>query len=209
MNHDAKAGDQRTRRFRDAALPYIDDAYTLAHFLMHNQADAEDAVQDCYLLALRRFDSFRGPAMKTWLLAILRTLCYAKLARGNQPQASTDPGDCEHLAEQPLRQQPEAPPDSMVPGPQDGALIRRLVIALPMPFREAIVLHEFNAMSYREIADVVGVPVGTVMSRLARAREMLLVAWMATDSSARWRPTTPARGATQIRECTGIAIAPD
>ena len=72
MTYDATAADERARRFRDASLPYIEDAYTFAHFLMRNEAGAVDAVQECYACALRRFDSFRGPAFKPWLLAILR-----------------------------------------------------------------------------------------------------------------------------------------
>jgi RNA polymerase sigma-70 factor (ECF subfamily) len=209
MTDSAKAGDERSRRFRDAVFPYIDDAYTLAHFLMHSQADAEDAVQECYSCALRGFDSFRGPAIKTWLLAILRSLCHAKLARRSRQKTSTELSDHDHVAELPLPRLPEAPPDSVMLGRQDGPDIRRLVIALPMPFREAIVLHEFNGMSYREVAEVVDVPVGTVMSRLARARAMLLVSWMASDSSARWRPTIPAREAMQIRECAEFTVISD
>ena len=89
MTYDAKAGDERARRFRDAALPHIDDAYTLARFLMPIEADAEDAVQECYLRALRRFDSFRGPAIKPWLLAILRNICHAR-ARAAQPTYDVD-----------------------------------------------------------------------------------------------------------------------
>ena len=183
MTYAMKSEDRRARRFRDAALPYLDDAYMLAHFLMPDRADAEDAVQECYALAQRRFDGFRSPAMKTWLLAILRNLCHARLARSGRRKA-------------PAYQ-------------QDGAAIRELVVALPLPFREAIALHEFNGMSYREIAEVVGEPVGTVMSRLARARAMLLVAWMATDGSARWRSTTRSREAMRSRECRGISEASD
>ena len=73
--------DDKARRFRDAALPYLDDAFTLARYLMRNAADAEDAVQECYLRALRHFDSYRGPAMKPWLLTILRNVCNAEFAR--------------------------------------------------------------------------------------------------------------------------------
>src|SRR5579862_5102953 len=82
----------RARRFRDAALPYLNDAHTLARYLMRNAADAEDAVQECYLRALRHFDSYRGPAMKPWLLTILRNVCNAEFARrGRQPVPADDP----------------------------------------------------------------------------------------------------------------------
>src|SRR6266581_4597766 len=79
-----KASDdnpERARRFRDAALPCLDDAYTLARYLLRDAADAEDAVQECYLRAFKHFDSYRGPAMKPWLFAILRNVCYAEYAR--------------------------------------------------------------------------------------------------------------------------------
>ena len=72
---------ERARRFRDAALPHLDDVYTLARYLLRDAADAEDAVQECYLRALKHFDSYRGPAMKPWLFAILRNVCYAEYAR--------------------------------------------------------------------------------------------------------------------------------
>src|SRR5262249_14137294 len=77
----------RARRFGDAALPYLDDVFTLARFLMRNAADAEDAVQECYLRALRHFDSYRGPAMKPWLLAILKNVCVAEFARRSRQPA--------------------------------------------------------------------------------------------------------------------------
>jgi RNA polymerase sigma-70 factor, ECF subfamily len=183
MTSDAQAGTERARRFRDAVLPHIDDAYTFARFLMRNQVDADDAVRECYLRALRDIDSFRGRTMKPWLFAILRNVCYAKLAR---QEASTDFANGE--------QQPEVSADSVMPGRPDGAFMRRLVVDLPMPLREAIVLRELCGMSYGEIAEVAGVPIGTVVSRLAGARAMMLVAWKATEKSARRRPTTPARG---------------
>jgi RNA polymerase sigma-70 factor (ECF subfamily) len=186
MTSDAQAGAERARRFRDAVLPHIDDAYTFAHYLMRNPADAEDAVRECYLRALRDVDSFRGRAMKLWLFAILRNICHARLARD---EASTDTADGERIAEALL----EAPADSVMPGWQDGALIRRLVVDLPTPLREAIVLRECCGMSYTEIAEVVSVPIGTVVSRLAGARSMMLVAWRAADCAARRRPTNPAR----------------
>jgi RNA polymerase sigma factor (sigma-70 family) len=198
MTYDAKARDDRARRFRDAALLHIDDVYTLAHFLICNQAEAEDAVQQCYLHASRCFDSFHAPAMKTWLLTIVRNVCYAKLARRGSQETMAGIPDGERV-EEPLRQQLETRPNSGVL-PSRGAVTRQLVVALPLPFREIIVLHEFNGMSYREIAEIVGVPIGTVMSLLARARAMLLMAWKATDRSARWQPGIAAREAIPIRE---------
>ena len=185
-----KAENERARRFRDAALPCLDDAYRFAYFLMRNRTDAEDAVQECYLRALDHFDNWHGSDVKPWLLTILRNVCYSEFVRRRRRETPTDLTDCEHadceyLADQLFLQQPQALPDSGMLDRQEGAALRQLVASLPAQFREAIVLREFNDMSYREIAEVTGVPLGTVMSRLARARAMLLTGWRARDSSAR------------------------
>jgi len=174
----------RARRFRDAALPHLDDVFTLARYLMRNAADAEDAVQECYLRALRHFDSYRGPAMKPWLLAILKNVCVAEFARrSRQPVPAGSAEEDAPQEEVPMWQEPQASPEAELLRRFDDATIRRLVGALPQPFRETIVLREINDLSYREIADIVGTPVGTVMSRLARARAMLRTAWNAEDGS--------------------------
>src|ERR1035437_6905133 len=78
---------EKARRFRDAALPHLDDVYTLARYLLRDPTDAEDAVQECYLRALKHFDSYRGPAMKPWLFAILRNVCRAEFANDNPEKA--------------------------------------------------------------------------------------------------------------------------
>jgi RNA polymerase sigma-70 factor, ECF subfamily len=174
----------RAQRFRDAALPYLDDVFTLAAYLMRNAADAEDAAQECYLRALRHFDSYRGPAMKPWLLAILKNVCMAEFARRGKQSALGDGREAEQSAEEsPLWQEPQPLPETELLRRLDDETVRRLVAALPQPFRETIVLREINDLSYREIADVTGVPVGTVMSRLARARLMLRAAWNAAEGS--------------------------
>ena len=184
MADDAFADRERMRRFRDAALPYLDDAFTLARHLLRNPSDAEDAVQECYLRALRHFDSYRGPAMKPWLLTILRNVCNAEFARRARRDVPTDYAQNESMAEEvPMWQEPQASPERLVLRQQDDATIRRLVAELPQPFREVIVLREINDLSYKEIAEVVGVPVGTIMSRLARARAMLRSAWNATETA--------------------------
>src|SRR5207253_10523597 len=86
----ASANDpERARRFRDAALPHLDDVYTLARYLLRDAGDAEDAVQECYLRALKHFDSYRGPAMKPWLFAILRNICRAEFARRSTTSVSS------------------------------------------------------------------------------------------------------------------------
>jgi RNA polymerase sigma-70 factor, ECF subfamily len=171
--------DDKARGFRDAALPHLDDVYTLARYMLRNGADAEDAVQECYLRALRHFDTYRGPAMKPWLFAILRNVCRSEFVRRSgvaiDGQAEEDEDAVLLWQEAPLS------PETDMLRQWDAATIRRLVAELPDLFREAIVLREINDLSYGEIADVVGVPIGTVMSRLARARALLRKAWIAEE----------------------------
>jgi RNA polymerase sigma-70 factor (ECF subfamily) len=177
------ADDQldKAKRFRDAALPYLDDVYTLARYLLRNTADADDAAQECYLRALRHFDTFRGTDIKPWLFAILRNICNSEFARRGRSAVAMD-DSMDHVVEMtPLWQEDQASPETEVLRDRDAATIRNLVAELPAAFREAIVLREINDLSYREIADVVGAPVGTVMSRLARARAMLRKAWNAEE----------------------------
>jgi RNA polymerase sigma-70 factor, ECF subfamily len=169
--------DNRAQRFRDAALPHLDEVYTVARYLLRDTNDAEDAVQECYLRALRHFDSFRGPAMKPWLLAILKNVCNAEFTRRGRAEVPTDYAPDESAAEtMPMWQEPQTSPEKAMEQ-QDSARIWRLVAKLPEPSREAIVLREMNDLSYKEIAQLAGVQVGTVMSRLARARSMLRSAW--------------------------------
>jgi len=174
---------ERARRFREATLPHLDDAYTLARYLLRDPADAEDAVQECYLRALHHFDSYRGPSIRPWLLAILRNVCHAEFARrARQPQVPVR-NVTEDAAEQPLWQEPPPSPEADLLRHRDAQAIRRLVIALPAPLREVIVLRDINDLSYREIAEIARVPLGTVMSRLARARAMLRAAWNLEEES--------------------------
>lgn len=184
MLGDADADQDRAQRFREAALPHLDDVYALARYLMRNAADAEDAAQECYLRAFRHFESYRGPAMKPWLLAILRNVCNAEFARRGKQETPAETVEDAHLAAEPMWQEPPATPEAAMLREADGATIRRLIDALPQQFREAIVLREVNELSYHEIAEVAGVPVGTVMSRLARARSMLRKAWNAAEEMA-------------------------
>src|SRR6266480_703153 len=172
------AHQDKARRFRDAALPHLDDVYTLARYLLRDSADAEDAAQECYLRALRYFGTFRGTEIKPWLFAILRNICRGEFARRSHVTLAVDDtaDDAEDAAPLWHEEQPSA--ETKMLGQRDAETIGRLVAELPDLFREAIVLREINDLSYREIADVVGVPVGTVMSRLARARSMLRKAWI-------------------------------
>ena len=170
---------ERARRFRDAALPHLDEVYTLARYLLRNTADAEDAVQECYLRALKHFDTFRGGAIRPWLFAIVRNVCHSTYAQrrfsGEEPAEEA----------QPLWSEAPETPEAHVLRQRDEESIRQMVSELPGQFREAIVLREINDLSYQEIADIIGAPVGTVMSRLARARAMLRTAWLSAQKEGR------------------------
>jgi RNA polymerase sigma-70 factor (ECF subfamily) len=169
---------EQARRFREAALPLLDEVFTLARYLLRDASDAEDAVQECYLRAFKHFDSFRGPAIKPWLFAILRNVCHAEFARrASAPTLALSEDENDNIA--PLWHEAEETPEVQLLRRWDAATIRRLVTALAEPFRETIVLRDIHNLSYREIADIVDAPVGTVMSRLARARSMLRTAWIA------------------------------
>jgi len=175
----------RARRFREAALPHLDDVYTLARYLLRDAADAEDAVQECYLRALKHFDSYRGPAMKPWLFAILRNVCRAEYARRASSPSSAIEDVPESAERPPLWHEEQETPEAQMLRERDATAIRRLIDTLAEPFRETFVLREINNLSYREIAEAVGTPVGTVMSRLARARAMLRSAWLAEQEQPR------------------------
>ncbi len=168
---------ERARRFRDAALPHLDDVYTLARYLLRSAADADDAVQECYLRAFRHFDGFRGQAIKPWLMAILRNVCRAEYARRSGPVSVGVEADAAEDASPLWQEEPHTAETEMLRR-QDAETIRGLLAALPEPFREAVVLRDLNDLSYRDIAEAIGTPVGTVMSRLARARSMLRKAWL-------------------------------
>ncbi|HET7381388.1 MAG TPA: sigma-70 family RNA polymerase sigma factor [Pseudolabrys sp.] len=176
-------GDRgKAERFRAAALPYLDDVYTLARYLLRNATDAEDAAQECYLRAFRHFETFRGGPVKPWLLAILRNVCRVEYARRGALAAmvADNLNEAEHSAVG-LWSEAQQSPETETLHRLDGETMQRLITQLPDMFREAIVLREVNDLSYREIADIAGVPVGTVMSRLARARALLRTAWLAEE----------------------------
>ena len=169
-------------QFTELALPLLDDVYTLARYLLSSEVDAEDAVQECYLRAFQHFHTYRGPAIKPWIFSILRNVCNDEFARRSKAKRNITECDPETLDDTaPLWQEVRDTPEAALLEQLDAATIRRLVAALPTQFREAIVLREINNLSYREIADVTGAPVGTVMSRLARARFMLRTAWNAQE----------------------------
>jgi RNA polymerase sigma-70 factor (ECF subfamily) len=181
MVPDFNKGDDAAQRFRAAALPYLDDVYSLARYLLRDAHDAEDAVQECYLRAFRHFGTFRGGPIKPWLLAILRNVCRAEYARRNASLVvASGEDDAAEQTSEGLWSDPPSP-EAETLRRFDAAAVQALIARLPEPFRETLVLREINDLSYREIADVIGMPVGTVMSRLARGRALLRTAWLAEE----------------------------
>jgi len=167
-------------QFRDLALPHLDQVYTLARYLMGNASEAEDAAQECYLRAFRHFDSYCGPAMKPWLFAILRNVCryaHAKNFGLVFTDVPVEPDD----GVAPVWSSDSETPEHIMLRRHDTETMRRLIADLPADYREVIVLREINDLSYRDIAAIIDSPVGTVMSRLSRARAMLRNAWIAAE----------------------------
>ncbi len=149
-------------------LPHLDAAYNLARWLLRADDGAEDVVQESYLKAFRFFDGFRGENSRAWILTIVRNSCYSWLRR-RQGQHSAKQLD----EEAELTEENPANPEILYERAQDSQLLHRALEALPVEFREAIVLRELEGFSYKEIADILDVPLGTVMSRIARARKHL------------------------------------
>ena len=142
-------------------------AYNLARWLTRNDHDAEDVVQEAFLRAYRFFDGFHGGDSRAWLLAIVRNTCYTWLEQNRRPSLSLE----ESLPEP---QSADPSPEALLLERLDRELLRRAIEKLPPEFREAIVLREMEGLSYKEIAAITGAPIGTVMSRLGRARSRLL-----------------------------------
>ncbi|MCC6469181.1 MAG: sigma-70 family RNA polymerase sigma factor [Alphaproteobacteria bacterium] len=160
------------RRFDDVALPHLDAAFNLARWLVGTHADAQDVVQDAFLRALRHFDGYRGGDARSWVLSIVRRCSYTWLARNGA--AETLP-----LADDAVMAEPGGPEDPELAALRgaDRRRLATLIERLPPAFREVLVLRDLEEMSYREIALACDIPVGTVMSRLARARTALRRAW--------------------------------
>ena len=157
----------RVERFEQVVLPHLDAAYNLARWLTQNDHDAEDVVQEAYLRALQFFDGFRGEGGRGWLLSIVRNTCYTWL-RKNRAHAA-EPFDEEiHSAGQDARN-----PEAAALENADRRMLQTALEELPLEFREVLVLRELEGLSYEEISAVAGIPAGTVMSRLARARRRL------------------------------------
>jgi RNA polymerase sigma factor (sigma-70 family) len=148
-------------------LPLMDAAYNLARFLTRDAAAADDVVQEAYLRAWRAFGAYRGGDARVWLLAIVRNCSYSWSHARRRDGAAAVPCDDE------LADAAAETPESLTARAGDIETVRSVIDALPDPFRETLVLRELEDLSYRQIAELTGVPLGTVMSRLARARQML------------------------------------
>ncbi len=159
----------KAMNFEEAVMPHIDAAYNLARWLTRNDADAQDMVQEAYLRALRFFGGFRGTDAKAWLLTIVRNTCYTWLRRNRSPELSCDFDDVVLALES---DGPDPETEQLMKA--QARLVNDAIEKLPIEFREVVVLRELEELSYKEIAVVLGVPIGTVMSRLARARKRLM-----------------------------------
>jgi RNA polymerase sigma-70 factor, ECF subfamily len=152
-------------RFEQALLPHLNAAHNLARWLVRNEQDAQDVVQEAYLRAFRFFDGFQGGDGRAWLLAIVRNTGRTWLQQASKGDMATEFDEDQHSRYCPA------------PGPEAGMirqagidLVRQCIDELPPEYKEAIVMREMEEMSYKEIAEATSVPIGTVMSRLARAR---------------------------------------
>jgi RNA polymerase sigma-70 factor, ECF subfamily len=172
--------------FEQAVLPHLDAAYNLARWLMRKEQDAQDVAQEAYLRAFRFFPGFRGGDARAWLMKIVRNTCYTWLHTNRPLQEATE------------FDENFFPPDSHSPNPEEvvlqndsDTLVRKAMEMLPSNSREVLILRELEGMSYKEIADITGMPIGTVMSSLSRARGRLrqaltgLMTRVATPSSER------------------------
>jgi RNA polymerase sigma factor (sigma-70 family) len=155
--------------FDQAVLPHLDTAYNLARWLTRNDQDAEDITQEACLRAFKYWKGFSGRDCRSWLLAIVRNTFYSWLRQRSVQPLLTDDGEMDDTADG----LPD--PESALIQNVDRNTLRAALEALPVEFREAIVLREMEGLSYKELADIAGVPIGTVMSRLARARKRLQI----------------------------------
>ena len=162
-------GAATRERFEQAVLPHLDAAYSLARWLTRNDEDAQDVTQESFLRAFRFFDGYQGGNMRAWLLTIVRNTCYTWLHRNRAPESAVEFDEEIHSEES----SGSADPEIQVVANADKETVHRALEELPAIFREVLVLREIEGMSYKEIADIASVSLGTVMSRLARGRARL------------------------------------
>jgi RNA polymerase sigma-70 factor (ECF subfamily) len=164
-----RSSEEEVVSFEEAMLPHLDAAHNLAKWLLRNEQDAQDVVQEAFLRAFRSFDRFRGSNGRAWLLTIVRNTSYTLLKKKNCRADLTITFDEELHAVS----DESATPARILEHSEDTELIRQAMDELPAEFREILTLRHQEDLSYKEIADVAGIPPGTVMSRLARARGKL------------------------------------
>ena len=167
------------RRFAEVVMPQADQAFRLALWLTHSRHDAEDVVQDAALRAFQAIGDFGGSSPRAWFLTIVRRTAYGWIAK-NRPKDLVHVDSLEEVerlhpgAEPAFGADVPATPEGVLLAKQRGSRVTDAVNALPVRFREVIVMREMEDLSYREIADILDLPIGTVMSRLARARATLV-----------------------------------
>src|SRR5689334_22018853 len=159
-----------TMNFEEAVMPHLDAAYNLARWLTRNEHDAQDMVQEAYLRAFRFFGGFHGTDARAWLLTIVRNTCYTWLKRKQGPEFT-----CDFEEAVMTKESDELDPESSHELKVQSQLINEAIEKLPVEFREVVILRELEELSYKEIAEITAIPIGTVMSRLSRARKRLLV----------------------------------
>lgn len=154
--------------FEQVVLSNLDAAYNLARWLLRSPSDAEDAVQESCLRALRFFEGFRGGDSRSWLLKIVRNTCYSWVRKNRPAELSDEFDETVHSPDAAIQN-----PEARLISQAESGRVRKALETLPVTFREVLVLREIEGLSYKEIADVTGVPMGTVMSSLSRARQKL------------------------------------
>jgi len=164
---------QRTARFEAQVLAHLDSAYRLARFLLRDVAVAKDAVQDACLRAFNAFDQMQGPDARSWFLAVVRNVCMDLLRERRHRAHDEEYDDDEHGGAAGSVLAPPATPEELAMRASDSRWLREAIEKLPKDYREVIVLRELEELSYKEISAIVDIPIGTVMSRLARARDLL------------------------------------
>jgi len=164
------------QRFRAVVLPHLADALAFARWLTGSPIDAEDVVQEACIRGLAGIDTYAGGSSRAWLLAIVRNTCFTWLAK-HRPKSLVLAGNAAEAAEMgdAALNEAEPTPEAQLIAKADTEAVGAAITALPSPFREVVVLRDINGLSYREIASTIGVPIGTVMSRLARARCQLAI----------------------------------
>ena len=166
-----RLSSQEMERFTECVLPYLDAAYNLARYLVRDPHEAEEAVQEAFLRAIRHFEGFRGVDGRAWLLSIVRNTCFTQLRRRRPGSERVEFDEEIHSP-----REEDSGPEADLTSATTAESVREGLDQIAVEYREVLVLRELEGLSYKEIAHVAGVPMGTVMSRLARGRRQLLLA---------------------------------